>query len=264
MSPTYRYRLHSDGPALWPSHKSLAEVLRLRDTTPEYIWHSTYQCVPVAPGGALFEREWWAEGRNRFDASDRSLVNQSIARYLSFDTAMKDRTTSDFTAYTVGELMPDYRLFTREVWQDKFTFPHLLDAIEGAAHRHNADGKLKQVLIEDKNSGTSAYQTLTSATSDPWLASILYPFMPTGSKPLRAMQVTPWCMNGSIWLPHPGYEVPWLPAFEEQLFNFRPVESENEHDDMVDSFVQLCLYLEHFLSEGFHARNAGALAMAAS
>lgn len=262
MPLTHRVLVHDRGPALWPEHKPLSEVLRLRDTTPEYIWHSTYQCVPVAPGGSIFKREWWANGQSRFDPDDVALKRRVDRRYISLDTAMTDKTSSDYTACTVGELLilpgvdQGYVMAIREVWQKRLQFPDLLDAIRRTALSYEADGKTEAVLIEDKNSGISATQTLRSAAEEDWLARLITPWPAIVSKEYRAGQASPWCMNGSVLLPHPAASVPWLPDFEDQLFAFPGAE----HDDMVDSFTQLIVYTENLISMGFHKRRAKALA----
>lgn len=237
MPQTYRFLLHSNGPALWPEHKPLTEVLELRDTTPEDVWETTWQGNPKPPAGTVFRRAWWRE--NRFDAGNKAVINACVARWISFDTAMKDDEANAYTACTVGELWPDYRLAIREVWRDRVEFPELPQTMAGFARRYNRDGKLRGVIIEDKASGTSAYQTLIASAED-WLRRLLIAFQPMGDKEQRAQQAGVWCKNSSVLLPYPGPVVPWLVDFEDELFSF----PSSTFKDMVDSFSQLCIYLE--------------------
>ncbi|MBK7918418.1 MAG: hypothetical protein IPJ94_19605 [Chloroflexi bacterium] len=51
-------------------------------------------------------------------------------------------------------------------------------------------------------------------------------------------------------LPYPTADLYWLIDFEEELFSF----PQAAHDDRVDSFTQLILYLEHILAAGRQAR----------
>jgi hypothetical protein len=155
---THQVILHTNGPALWPEHKPLAEVLELRDSTPDLVWSATYQGRPVAPGGYSFKREWW-QGKSRFDLGVRRDV---VARYLSADTAMKAKETSDYFGCVIGELTADYRLFVTWAVAEKFEFPDLLAYITTIATEQNWDGRLRGVIIEDKASGTSALQTLAT------------------------------------------------------------------------------------------------------
>jgi predicted phage terminase large subunit-like protein len=202
----------------------------------------------------IFDRAWWL-GQNRYDPTDPTIPFKSIARWCSWDTAMKDKVTNAYTARVVGELMPNYQLIIRNVWRDRLTFPALPTAIsqDAALYYHEGiAGKLRGVLIEDKSSGTSAYQTL-KATAEPWLVPLLIPFMPSGDKAQRAEQAAVWCRNGCVLLPHPDPSVPWLMDFENELFS-APL---SEFMDQVDALSQLILYLENYLAEGYHARGGG-------
>lgn len=241
-----------DGEALWPSHYSREWLLTTKATSQQDEWDALYQQTPSSPAGSVFKRLWWTDDGRRFDWHDQRLVNSCIGRWISIDTANKDKEENDKTAYTVGELRPDYRLMVRRVEDTRLDFPELVDEIPRLAHRYNADGKLRGILVEDKASGTSALQTLAAAAPD-WISALLIPFLPTTSKVERARQAGVWCANGSVLLPIPDLDLLWLPAFEDQLFSF-PVAA---HDDMVDSFTQLVLYLEHILEDGFRARGGG-------
>lgn len=224
-----------------------------RNTQPEWWVLQEYFCQFTEDGQSIFNRAWY-DGQNRFDSTSKPRYNRVLARFMSWDTAMKDKDNNDYSACTVVELAPDYRLHVVDVYRERLTFPNLLEQIDRLAHQWNRDGKLRTVLIEDKNSGTSAFQTLTSAAdADPWLAGLLVPFVPVGSKRTRAGQAGVWCKNGSVWLPDPCDEVqPWLFRFEQELFAFTGVD--DEHDDQVDTFSQVIIYLEHYLREGFLAR----------
>lgn len=234
---------------LWPSHKPLSEVLKLRATTPELIWTGTYQGMPTPASGATFRRAWWEGGRNRYDPTDAPLLRSVILRVLSFDTAYKDKDTSDYTGIGVFGLLPDYRLLVLSVTQARLEFPELPDAITTAMRQNNRDERLGAVIIEDVGAGTSSLQTL-SATLPAAEAELLIPFRPTVSKVERAQQSAVWCANDMVLFPHPSVAVPWLTDFEDQLFTF----PSGIHDDMVDCVSQSIIYLEHYLAEGYHAR----------
>lgn len=243
---TRSYLVHSNGPALWPEHKPLPEVLDLKDTTIEHVWETTYQGNPTPPGGMTFKRDWWI-GKNRYRVSDSGDV---VGRYISWDTGLKDKETSDFTAGLVGELWADYRLAVRYVKKARIEFPYLPTEIREQARRFNHDGKLLGVIIEDKASGTSAYQTLM-AEADDWLKPLLIAFNPTVDKLTRANQAAVWCKNGCVLFPEPSNDVPWLLDFESEIFDFPSVTN----DDQVDVLSQLVIFLENILAEGWRARN---------
>lgn len=254
MGTVRKVHLHN-GRCLWPDHKPLDEVLELRETTPPLIWEGTHQGRPTPPGGFVFRREWWAKPGRRYDINDQALINQVWVRYISCDTANKTAETNDFSAFVVGELYPDYRLAIRYVTAERLDFPGLAGIpgnpgmIERLALQFNRDEKLAGILIEDKQSGTGALQTL-AAVSPTWLKFLLIPFMPDGDKPTRASQASVWCSNGSVLFPYAARDLYWLPDFEEELFNF----PQAKYDDRVDALSQLILYLENYLSSGYHSR----------
>jgi predicted phage terminase large subunit-like protein len=233
----------SDNPN--PRIQRAAQMARIR--VPDSTYRQEWLAEFVEDGQTIYNPAWW-DGRNRYDHDDRSIQNACIGRWLSWDTAMKDKDSSDYSALTVGELTPDYRLVIREVWRDKLNFPDLIGIMETKAREYDLDGKLKGIIIEDKASGTSAYQTLV-ASIDPRIADLVIPFMPQGSKGQRANQAAVWAKNNCILLPNPSPAVPWLLAFEEELYSFL----DSDHDDQGDSLHQLVLYLENYLSVGHQA-----------
>lgn len=253
---TYQTVVHSDHElidghplaALWPAHKPLAEVLKLRDTTPPLVWEGTYQGNPTPAGGYTFRREWWS-GKNRYPAGDLAWQSRVIGRFQSWDTAEE---TGDSNAYTVcvtGDILSDYRLVIRDVYRERMTFDVLPATITSLARRWNGDGRLKRVIIEDKSSGKSAQHTL-AATSAAWLRALLAPYRPAGSKESRAVAASVWCANGMVLLPEPDDAAPWLMDYEDELFSF----PQAAFLDQVDATSQLILFCENYLAEGWRAR----------
>lgn len=240
------------GEPLWPARYSRDWLRATEATIGPNDWHALYQQTPRQPGGTVFQRDWWA-GRNRYDVGAEIAASQIVARYISWDTGLKDKDTSAYSAAVVAELMANYRLRIRHVERERLTFPALPPAIERLATEWNRDGKLHGVLIEDKASGTSAIQTLR-ATAPSWLANLVIAFNPNGDKEYRAGQAAVWCRNGCIDLPKPSEAVPWLHAYTEELFGFPNVA----YLDQVDATSQMIIYLEHYIAEGFRARGGKA------
>jgi predicted phage terminase large subunit-like protein len=227
----------------------VSELVSARQEIPERVFKQEYEASFVDDATMIFDRTWWL-GQNRYDPNDETIPFRSIGRWLSWDTGLKDKDTNAYTARIVGELMPDYRLLIRNVWRDRLTFPALPAMIGQDAALYNIGGPIRGVLIEDKASGTSAYQTLREA-GEPWLRPLLVPFMPSGSKEQRAEQAAVWMKNSCVLLPEPGPSVPWLMDFENELFT----APQSEFMDQVDALSQLVLYIENYLAEGWHARN---------
>lgn len=237
------------GQLLSPARFNAEALARLKADLGEEKAAGQLQQRPAPAGGAIFKREWWTEGRNRYDVTAETPAGRVLGRWLFLDTAMKDQERHDYSARTVLELLADYRLRVRDVWRAKLLFPSLVEDIEADARRWNGDGLLRGVVIEDKGSGTSAYQTL-KAGADDWLADLLVAFQPQGSKVYRGRQASLWCSRACVLLPHPSGETPWLFDFETELTTF-PAAA---HDDQVDTLSMGVIYLEHLVAEGWRAR----------
>lgn len=249
MPITTQYCLHTNGPALWPEHKPLAEVLDLKATTPDDIFQCTYQGKATPRGGAIFLREWWADPALRYDPSDSSLWTKTVGRWISWDTAEKDKETNAWTVATVFDLMADYRVAVRHVRRFRCQTPDLIAEARSMATEYNADNKLRGIIIEDRSTGTTLYQTLAQA-HEAWLRQMLYPFLSSDSKEMRAKQASVWVGLGCVLMPHPHERISWLLDWEEEIFNFPGTTFK----DQVDSFSQGIIYLEHLLSAGYRAR----------
>jgi predicted phage terminase large subunit-like protein len=208
----------------------------------------------VDPTLRPFRRAWW-RAQHRYRVGEDGPSSPIVGRWLSWDTAFKDNATSAYTALGVFELLTDYRVRLRHVWRDKLIFPELVPAMDRAIAEWAADGKLRGVIIEDRASGTSAYQTLRGSVPREF-APLLIPFQPQGSKLERASQAAVWCRLGCVLLPEPSPAVPWLLDFEQELF----AAPDGEYMDQVDMFSQAILFLEHLLGEGYHARGGEAAA----
>ncbi|HXI16142.1 MAG TPA: hypothetical protein VNM48_07210, partial [Chloroflexota bacterium] len=200
----------------------------------------------------IYEAAWFADTRFLLPSTLPAL--KVLGRYLSWDTAFKDKDSAAYSACVVGELVLSehtgtYALRIVDVWRDRVTFPNLMDHMRRLYAKHNTDGKVRAQVIEDRASGISAYQTLVQAAPAEDARSIVA-FSPQGSKDQRASQAAIWCKAGLVTLPHPGAESRWLLAFEDELFQ------QGAYYDQRDAFAQLVLYLEGYLSEGLHAARA--------
>ena len=249
MPQTRRVKLHDDW-VIWPENKDKDAVLLLKENTRDDVWAAGYQGDPIAEGGTIFNRTWWSAIEARYDATVKTLTNTTLRRYITFDTANKDREENDFTGYTVADLLPDYRVLIRRVWQEKLEGADLPDLIEGIANRFNHDEKLSEVIIEDKQSGTISIQTLKNQ-SELWLRPKIRAYKDNRSKTERARSVTRYCKFGRVLLPLASTEADWLSTFTEQLYAFPGAR----HDDMVDSFTSVLFWLENYIVDGM--LNAG-------
>ena len=238
------------GELLWPEHINEQELAAIEADLVERGTAGQIQQSPSPAGGAIFQRKWFAEGRNRYDATDSRFFNRNVARWLSFDTAFEDTQSADTTGMNVHELTPDYRLALREADWKKMQYPQLVQEVIDQAVRWNYDGKLRGIIIENKGSGISLIQTLRQ-TAEPWIAALILEFNPgTQSKPSRGRTASSWCSKDCVLLPSPSEKVPWLYDFEEMLFKFPSAKI----DDPIDAFNQTILHLVNLIAEGWKLR----------
>lgn len=241
------------GEPLWPSRYSLDE-LEATKAASESEWEALYQQRPTNAQGGIFRKEWWAEGRNRYHLDDKAIREQIIGRWLMLDTAFKDKLSNDPSACTVVELWSDYRIGIRHMWEERLQSALLPRKIEELATQFNYDGKLRGIVIEDKGSGTTSIQTLRMSAPT-WLAEMIIEFMPTGTKETRGRLASVWCVQDCVQMPWPdSSNGDWYNKFMDsdigQLFMFPNAA----HDDMTDTFTMAIIYLEHYIAEGYAAR----------
>jgi phage terminase large subunit-like protein len=191
----------------------------------------------------IFRPEWWADGRNRYLHPAPLTYGEVVETWIMVDSAMKDGQEHDFTAFGVWQVLSTGRLRFRELRTMKVQFPELITATEDIAADYYPSGLLRGVVIEDRVSGTSAAQTLRASARFPWLRSLIVPKVFPGSKPERGRVASPWCARNMIELPFPDDDVPWLIAFERNLYGFPAIP----HDDDVDVFLMGILYLRNYL-----------------
>lgn len=214
---------------------------------------------PEEGGKSVYHRKDFV----RFDLGRMQTVGAAVGRYVFFDTAYEVETrgtggrkrNSDFTAWAVFNLTPDYRIRLVECDMERLEYNDLLDKIEEVAKRHDRDGKLRDVVVERAASGRSAIQSLQAAT-DSWLQPYVKGFDPgIRSKLGRAKSASLWTRRNCVEIPMPGIpgrdDAEWVEDFTEELFNFPGVE----HDDRTDAFTMGILWLEHLLEEGLKFRN---------
>jgi phage terminase large subunit-like protein len=237
------------GALLWPARFGEKENAAAKVQLGPRGYAGQHAQRPAPVGGNIYQVDWWKD-RNRYKPADvQSLV---VGRWISWDTALKDREQNDTSALTVWELLADYRLVLRFANWQRLQFPQLAGTIQDEARRWMYDGKLRGIVIEDKASGISALQTIEQAAPRE-ISELLIPFQPGQvSKEGRARQASLWCERGCVLLPEPGADVPWLLDFEDQLYKFPSARIK----DTVDSMAQAILFLEHLLAEGWRARMA--------
>jgi hypothetical protein len=156
------------------------------------------------------------------------------------------------------DLTPNYTLLLRDVWTDRIESAYLPEVIKEQASKWRYDGKLQEIVIEDKGSGTTSIQTIRKNANE-WLVDMIREFTPFGSKDYRAKTASMWMPRNCFSLPYPDASLVWyvdlLDDLKGQFFRFAG-EGTVPHDEFIDCVSMCILYLEHYLSQGYYARLA--------
>lgn len=184
-------------------------------------------------GDKIVLEEWFSE--RRYDALAPPVP---YFRIMSWDTAESVSASAAFTAYVVGDVVRvsgGHHLYIRGVWRKRVQFSELLDVITEHSRYWNQDGKLMETWLEAKSFGKAAIDLLR-IQADPDLPPIRG-YLPSVSKADRLDLAARPCRQGRVWLPNPHEDVPWLPIFQQELF-----EAPNaDYQDQTDAFAQLIL-----------------------
>ncbi len=227
------------GELLWEKRFPRSYVEQLKLTQGKRGYSSQYQQNPGHSGGNIFLKEWFEERNDSINF---------VKRFISWDTASTANETSAYSSCVVGDLLHDYRLLIRYVFQKKMEFPELVKTVEEIAKKYSYN--LEDVVIESKSSGMSLIQTLKQSSNE-MIANKLFPFNPPSGKESRGEIVSIWCENGRVLLPSHNENNEWLTPFEDQLFLY----PNTKYKDMTDAFIQLLLWVESYLSQGLRERN---------
>ncbi len=205
----------------------------------------------VDDSGHPFKSTFW-DRKNRYLAGLSRIDVE--ARWIFVDTSVKDKSTSAFNVAIVMELLKDWRIRIRYVWREKCQFPALVSKLNGLAETFNYDGRLRGVVIEDKASGPTVYQTVMSG-ADSVLRRTIRTFWMSGGKQEKHHQASLWCERDCVELPHPTVQsniADWLFPFEEEIYGV----PDTEYKDQADTFAMGLMFLEHLIARGLRARLA--------
>jgi predicted phage terminase large subunit-like protein len=180
------------GEALWPEKMSEDRLRSVRALNTRS-FEAIHQGNPSPPEGNIFKKEWWS---NRWEKPENYRLIE-----LHYDTAVKKGSRNDWTAMVAGGLTWDGRIHILDLWWQKMEFPELVDRVKSDYQSFVARGlRPTGVLIEDKASGSSLYQTLKEETQLP-----VDTILPEGDKEARAITVAPYFKAAKVLYPaqHP-------------------------------------------------------------
>jgi predicted phage terminase large subunit-like protein len=215
------------GEALHPDREPLEVLEKLRRTLGEYNFAGQYQQAPAPLGGGLVKAEWF----KTYTAATLPIAFELV--FQSWDTANKSTELSDYSVCTTWGVK-DKKLFLLHVLRKRLEYPGLKRAV----HSQAASFRPKNILIEDKASGTQLIQELRN---DGLHAVTSYD--PIGlDKIMRLHSVTNTIENGFVYLPD---NAEWLALYIHELTTF----PNGKYDDQADSTSQALDWIKGRLNE---------------
>lgn len=161
------------GESFWPGpslgqdyHWSTEEMIRTKHNTPPFQWDALYMQNPTPVEGGIIKTKYWQD----WDADKPPPCDHIL---MSLDTAFSEKSTADYSAYTLWGIYPDSRwnddsksmedlqcMILLGAGRGHWSFPQLRSKIIDKYAKHKPD----TVLIEKKASGQSLIQELRMAS----------------------------------------------------------------------------------------------------
>jgi predicted phage terminase large subunit-like protein len=203
------------GEALHPEREPLEVLAVLREIQGEYNFSGQYQQAPSPLGGGLIKTQWFKTYTSPEAPSGFELIFQS------WDTANKSSQLNDYSVCTTWGLYKDH-LYLLHVLRKRLDYPDLRRAVKEQAQIYKA----KNIIIEDKASGTQLIQDLLA---DGVHGTTRYE--PKMEKIMRMHSVSSTIENGFVHIPAQAF---WLPEYLHEMAAF----PNGKYDDQVDSTSQ--------------------------
>ena len=211
-----------------PEREPLETLAGLREVIGEYNFASQYQQSPAPAGGGLIKSHWF----KTFTPEERPKEFEFV--FQSWDTANKSSELSDFSVCTTWGLI-DKHLYLLEVLRRRLNYPDLRRTVKLQAENY----RVKNILIEDKASGTQLIQDLIADG-----VHGVTRYEPKIEKVMRMHSVTSTIENGFVHIPE---QAPWLAEYLHEIAVF----PNGRFDDQADSTSQALDWAKERTSASF-------------
>lgn len=217
----------------WPYKEPLQSLLRMERGDGDdqegakisrHVFTSQYQQEPVALGGNIIKGEWFRTYK---------VLPQIRYRKIFADTAQKTKEANDFSVFEEWGLGVDGNLYLIDMIRGKWEAPELQKRATAfwakcKARDFEKFGALREMVVEDKSSGTGLVQAIKLLNSIPIKA-----MERVIDKLTRVMDVIPYLEQGRVHLPE---DAPFTNDFiaENEAFT---ADDSHDFDDQVDPMV---------------------------
>lgn len=241
LSERFRAKVIRDAPtrfSYWPYKEPIGELLSMErgESTDEngarmsrHVFAGQYQQNPVALGGNLIRGEWF----------NKYAVHPKIKwRKVYVDTAQKTKERNDFSVFECWGYGEDGKIYLLDVLRGKWEAPELEKRAIAfwAKHKPSTEqlGPLREMMVEDKASGTGLIQKLKAG--DPATGLMPLPVKPierTIDKLTRVMDILGYIEAKMVSVP---LEAPFTADFISECEAFTADDS-HAFDDQIDPLV---------------------------
>ncbi|HNC04417.1 MAG TPA: phage terminase large subunit, partial [Agitococcus sp.] len=218
-----------EGEALFPEHKSLDFLLERKSLMDTTSWLSIYQQTPIIVGGELIKGEWF----KRY-----TTLPKLEYKKIFVDTAQKKGKHNDYTVFECWGYA-DGNIYLIDLVRKKMEAPELRRTANDFWNKHaqSDNGRLREMLIEDKASGTGLIQDIKAHDKIPIKA-----IQRNTDKLTRVQDVLTYIENGYVFIPE---NASFVSDFIAECEAFT-ADDAHDHDDQIDP---LCDAIDNMIAK---------------
>ena len=211
----------------WPYKEPLEDMLALEagkgadadgNKVSRFVFSSQYQQAPVAVGGNIIKGQWFP----------RAKLPKIHYRKVYADTAQKTAERNDFTVFECWGYGEDRKIHLLDLLRGKWEAPELKRHAIDFWNKHHAvtgQGTLRELVVEDKSSGTGLIQEIKRTERIP-----VRGVERNKDKLTRVMDAVGFIEAGFVVLPE---DAPYVSDFLVECEAFTADDS-HAHDDQID------------------------------
>lgn len=203
----------------WPYKEPVADLVEL-EAKDRYVFSGQYQQRPSPLGGDIIK----GENFGRY-----TVLPPLRYRKIFADTAQKTAERNDYSVFECWGCGEDGRIYLLDMIRGKWPAPELKRRAIAFWNKHKETGEhdspLRQLVIEDKSSGTGLIQDIQASGAIP-----VKGMERTKDKLTRVMDVVSYIESGLVYVPEGA---PFVSDFIGECESFT-ADDTHAHDDQID------------------------------
>lgn len=233
-SAKYKAHNHNFSEILWPEYKSKEWLQHERSTYVSQGMGETYSQeylnIPIDESASLFKK---ADFRS---FKDKDMETKPLHFYISCDLAVTLKQKADWTAFVVGGIDSDNKLYIVEVIKERMDSLTICDTILTLNKRYEPE-----FIVMEKGMLTNSILPMLNVKmleSNNFIT--IHTITPSSDKVTRAQSMRARMRSGNVFFNH---DAEWFDALQLEMARF----PRDVHDDQVDAMSYLGLALDKFV-----------------